>query len=391
MRLLGSLNMPRVFLGNFAFEAELTDPSKSAGVPLLRRTSELAHLWMAIAEECDLLPLPYALEPELLRALADAGLPMPRFIDDLRDAPKTAEFTPWGWSETAVAAAKQARLPMRPPPLDVVRRVNSRCFSLKLEEEWNCGLPGARIVESVEAFREAVAGNPLESKRWIAKAEFGMAGRERVMGQGDTPPEAAINWAAKRFKQNLAIAFEPCVSIVAEAGLQFDIRRTGPPQMVGITPFLSAKTGQFRGCRFDDDDAILDDWDEAAAIGRRAAERIQSLGYFGPLGIDAAKYRDADGKIHVRPLQDINARFTMGRLALGFRRLLQTGESAVWLHQSWAGDSPGNALRDFVASLSKDVRVVRTSPFVSGEAPVSYGTLICIADDASRLGDVMSF
>ncbi|OYW15327.1 MAG: hypothetical protein B7Z55_15100, partial [Planctomycetales bacterium 12-60-4] len=51
-----------------------------------------------------------------------------------------------------------------------------------------------------------------------------------------------------------------------------------------------------------------------------AGNELQAAGYFGPVGIDAMWYRDANGKLACRPLQDINARWTMGRLALGWRR-----------------------------------------------------------------------
>jgi len=39
------------------------------------------------------------------------------------------------------------------------------------------------------------------------------------------------------------------------------------------------------------------------------------------------QYQDENGQLHIRPLQDINARWTMGRLSRGFRKLLQSRES----------------------------------------------------------------
>ena len=66
----------------------------------------------------------------------------------------------------------------------------------------------------------------------------------------------------------------------------------------------------------------------------RIAQRVQQLGYFGPLGIDAMQYRDEAGAIRLRPLQDVNARYTMGRLALGFGRVLRPGWCGTWGHFS---------------------------------------------------------
>ena len=61
-------------------------------------------------------------------------------------------------------------------------------------------------------------------------------------------------------------------------------------------------------------------WSAAVAAATQAAEAVAAEGYFGPLGIDAMQYRAGDGTIAVRPIQDVNARWTMGRLSLGLRR-----------------------------------------------------------------------
>ena len=47
------------------------------------------------------------------------------------------------------------------------------------------------------------------------------------------------------------------------------------------------------------------------AVGKRVAEH----GYRGPFGIDAWRYRDADGETHFHPLGEINARLTFGLVA----------------------------------------------------------------------------
>ena len=51
-----------------------------------------------------------------------------------------------------------------------------------------------------------------------------------------------------------------------------------------------------------------------------AAERLQDCGYFGPLGVDAMRYRLPDGSVHLRPLQDINARWALYEQLAGARQ-----------------------------------------------------------------------
>ncbi|MCA9082192.1 MAG: hypothetical protein KDA58_16640, partial [Planctomycetaceae bacterium] len=47
-------------------------------------------------------------------------------------------------------------------------------------------------------------------------------------------------------------------------------------------------------------------------------------------GIDAMRYRDRSGDLRIRPLQDINARYTMGRIALNWAH--RFGQPGRWVH-----------------------------------------------------------
>ena len=69
---------------------------------------------------------------------------------------------------------------------------------------------------------------------------------------------------------------------------------------------------------------------EFVDVTRRVALELQKLGYFGPLGIDAMIYLASGGRVCVRPLQDVNARWTMGRLAAEWDREPNTGRFAFF-------------------------------------------------------------
>ena len=129
-------------------------------------------------------------------------------------------------------------------------------------------------------------------------------------------------------------------------------------------------------------------WLPAVATGHRVARALQEIGYFGPLGIDAARYRTADGLERLRPIQDINARYTMGRIALGFQRLLKPGEHGSWIHVIWPDTDPGASARWWDAArtaLPEGVRAIRTTPFTVAEQPTRHGTVVLIADTLSQL------
>ena len=177
------------------------------------------------------------------------------------------------------------------------------------------------------------------------KAEYGMSARERILGRGRSISTADEQWVRKRLDSRINVYFEPWVERVGEIGIQIDVLANGRPQLLGITPMLVDERGQYAGSWFAYEESRFSDqqafWPSAIETALEAARHLKSHGYFGPLGIDAMIYRDSDGELKLRPLQDINARWTMGRLSLGWQRLLESGEEGCWLRGSRCEDPAG--------------------------------------------------
>ncbi len=232
---------------------------------------------------------------------------------------------PWGWSQRVRQWGTRNRWRCEGPDLDAVATANSRAFSSALEREWDVGLPHARPIHTLQELNDAIAESTRHNAGWVIKANFGMSARERILGRGTTAAPQAVQWVQKQLAENEAVYFEPWVDRIEEIGVQFTIPKEGEPLLEGITPLLTDQLGTYRGSRFRGISCQLARSDEFAPVldvVTRAAQRIQQLGYFGPLGIDAMRYRTADGEVRWRPLQDINARLTMGRLALGIQRIV---------------------------------------------------------------------
>jgi hypothetical protein len=98
-------------------------------------------------------------------------------------------------------------------------------------------------------------------------------------------------------------------------------------------------------------------------VSERVVRELQRMGYFGPVGIDAARYRNQDGTEFARPLQDINARWTMGCLSLGWSRLASSG---TWRH--------GTPQQFEQAVLKKPQQCLATSPETIGDRVVQHRT-----------------
>lgn len=216
----------------------------------------------------------------------------------------------------------------------------TREWSFELERQLGVALPGAARITRIEEIADVVRrsasqfGESASEHAWVIKANFGMAARERVLGRGPTLSITNERWLQRRLPSDGAVFFEPWLRRRAEIGIQWTLPKIGhgQPELQGITPLLTDKQGGYRGSEFSLDVTVPTEWQCAVDVTQQAALRLQQLGYFGPLGIDAAIYEDSSGRALARPLQDINARYTMGRLALGFRRLLRPGERGVWQH-----------------------------------------------------------
>jgi hypothetical protein len=377
----------RLLWGNFDFEMSLARTPRPVPETVRRTSAELAAAWVAVADESDLVWTPEVIDEGFFEGLSAAGLPRVRPVLRDSDVPAGTELCPWGWTDALRTRAERWHWIWRAPPQHAVREANSRAFSVELEREWGCGLSGACVLADPAELPAALSRLPPEAGRWVLKAEFGMSARERLLGAGRDLTNETRAWLAKRLAGG-AVVLEPCVEIVEEIGLQFDVPEGGgEPRLLGITPLLTDSKGAYRGSRFHAGPLLEHEWSEAVSTCRRAAERLKALGYFGPLGFDAARYRDRDGAIRLRPLQDINARWTMGRLALGFRRLLTSGQCGTWLHVNRPGEIDEQRPWPECARerLPAGARLVPTSPGIVGDRPAGRQSLVLVADSPADL------
>lgn len=361
----------RVFLPNFEFESELArqlDAAVESRAPVAvpahvtRLAALRAGAWLGVAQPGDwLLIADQQLADRWTNWLAETRWRAVRIATTLDAVPSDVVITPWGWTTNVLAhatARSQNGGRTASPPLSSIRQVNSRRWSHQLEQESELGLPGQRLLRPGEDWDEHIAAAPeLAAGRWVLKHEFGMAGRERIVGNGLPDERQRTRWQRWSAAGHAAI-WEPWVDSLGEWSTQWDLEPTGTLRLVGVTQLQSDSYGQYAGSLVR---GVLSDCGALEQIvrwGRMAAERAVQAGYFGPLGIDAMVYR-AGARFAVRPLQDINARWTMGRLALGFRDLGDAADGLTWRHgtpadRQAAEQSFRQAGRGFIVPTSPD-------------------------------------
>lgn len=229
---------------------------------------------------------------------------------DPSDAPQAGEWLVWG-PTARVAMLTGARWPGE----DVMREVNSKVFSHKLAMELGVELRGAFLAESLEEVQLAA-----EKGVFLVKHPLGFSGRERIELRGE-PHEKEVGFILGVLSEGPALV-EPRVQITREWSLQFEISDT--VRYLGSAMLLADDRGQHRG-------HILGmgvPSDHIVEIAKSAAIRVQAAGYFGPLGVDAFEGKLNDLTV-MRPLSELNARMTFGRLAVELGRLIE-GPVAWW-------------------------------------------------------------
>lgn len=245
-------------------------------------------------------------------------------------------FTPWCWTPSAVALGARLGALVDPVPADVVRRVNSKLFSHAIERELGIAIPGAATASSMDELSDAMArGCPGSQDKWVVKSPFGVAARERVLGRGPEIDAASAVWVGRRFALGETLLFEPWLDVVREYGVAIHVNPDATTRVAGISDQETNGAGTITGYRLGrapsrERRAELD------AIAREVGARLFGEGYVGPAGIDALEH--ARG---VRPLLEINARWTFGFVALAVEREHPADVGARWNPDSPWTVSPG--------------------------------------------------
>ncbi|MCR9247690.1 MAG: hypothetical protein NXI31_21905 [bacterium] len=240
-----------------------------------------------------------------------------------RAASRSDEVLVQAWCPTprSRAVAERARLPwLAAPPLTTLQDANHRAFACSLPRRpasgIPAGLPGREFVRTMAALDAILAGEP-PADGWLLKRPFGFSGRDRKRVAaplpGSGPRAADRRWAeASMTSHGVGLLVEPFVDITLEVARHAWLDRGGEP-LIGGTTELAADEG---GAWIDNVELTngLDDSERAAldAAVHEAASQLHMIGYFGPFGIDAYRYRDASGTEHFEPLGELNARYSMG-------------------------------------------------------------------------------
>lgn len=234
-------------------------------------------------------------------------------------------FTPWGWTKSAVALGESTGAIVRHPPLETIARVNSKLWSYALEQELGIALAGSVAMASFEELQAAVSrACPNANDKWIIKSPFGFAARERVLGRGAMLEGAQAVWVRRRLSQGETLLFQSWLDVIREYGVVLNIQTGGEVVIEGISDLQTngAGTGYgyLLGRKIDSNSAL-----ELERTARIVGARLFREGYVGPAGMDALEHTRG-----LHTLLEINARYTMGHVAVAVERETKPLTPVLW-------------------------------------------------------------
>lgn len=342
---------PSIYWFNPLAEQYAADNSAKGSELKSTLASDLAYLPAYLSRKDDLLILDQAPASEFLHKLQSYGFHLPEILTTgaKGTAPaikrKIADLRPWAWSPDSVAFFKDT-LPSVTKPIkadqlwnDERRQLFSKTWSAKWatqhsnQADWLApaevyGKP-AKDLDTLIALREQYQA--LGYSDIVCKAPFGTAANgNRCIKSSDTIDGALLDWLNSIWSIQDELLVEPWLDRVFDCSVQFE-RREDEIKIVAFTRMLNNARGQFRGiltngfCKDIDPDLVRFLMERIEGrpriyhtyenlIAPRLSATLEAINFEGPLGIDTFVYKDPAGTLRLKPIVEINPRYTMGRV-----------------------------------------------------------------------------
>ncbi|MCP5519602.1 MAG: DUF455 family protein [Verrucomicrobiales bacterium] len=290
---------------------------------------------------------------------------------------KFGALRPWAWGPDSVAllrpfaahsALGEADLEARCGPAiaalyskasgaALLSEVLARCPGCPGEDAPVIDAPGSwlcdrqdvgREVRSLEAALAVIAeGRGRGPARLVAKEALGLAGSNAIRLWEPELLESQRRWMAGVLERGQSLIIEPWRDRLLDFSLQYEMGPDGLRRR-GCTGLINDHRGQFQGNHAAPNHARSLPETVAQALPAHPARfawlqrvfdevavaleaRLRAAGYAGPVGIDAFVFRDAQGVPRLKPVVEINPRYTMGRLTLELMRQVAPGSHGLLL------------------------------------------------------------
>ncbi len=350
---------PSVFIFNpfaegFLAEGKQFNPTKSQA----QLADDLQNLPQFLCRQDDLVLTQQKPSVEFLSHIKQAGFPLPEFIalDHVRNLQtrKLGQLRPWAWGMDSFELLKPLFKNVTGETRTNEKRFNDGLKPL-YSKSWSANFLRKIIPKkneltrlcseneiglAVNSLTEALAAiSKIRSRghhKIIIKAAFGVAGNNAMrLFEPEVLPNQ-IRWLENAFAQKRELVVEPWLERLTDFSVQLEMSERGL-KLCGYTGLLNDARGQFIAnfaephhhkripaqiiSRFsepkDISQRLLDFYGE---VFSQLETELRAVDFVGPLGIDAFVYRAANGAVKLKPIVEINPRYTMGRVLVELMR-----------------------------------------------------------------------
>lgn len=335
--------------------------------------ADLASLPQFLASPDDVVLVPSRPSVAFLSNLKNAGFPPPEFVElepgnsgppaALLDR-KLGGLRPWAWGPDSLEllGPLSSKLGSSEGANDTgfhpgIIPLYSKAWSANFLRSFLADLEPAgglcttadtgTVVDTVE---EALAAVDAIRQRGhhnvVVKESFGLAGRNMIRLWEPEVLASQKMWISASLAKGHPLVVEPWLDRVVDFSVHWDM---GPNDLVlrGFTGLVTDVRGQYEAnwaesshrrrppatvlkCfppQIDSRTALLPLYE---SLRSRLEPELRRARYQGPVGIDAFVYHSADGLNRLKPVVEINPRYTMGRLTLELMRRVAPGAAGIF-------------------------------------------------------------
>jgi uncharacterized ferritin-like protein (DUF455 family) len=334
---------------------------------------DLANLPQFLCRRDDIVLVPRRPSVEFLSGLKQAGFPLPEFVE-LGTAPSVAieelsqrklgGLRPWAWGPDSV----ELLAPLQ-PQVTAEARPMLECFNHRIaklySKEWSSAFlreslltfepapwlcttaEAGTVAHDIDGAMEIINAIRLRGHhRVVVKEALGLAGSNAIRLWEATVLDHQLAWMKNVLDHKIPLVIEPWLERQFDFSLQLERTARGL-RLLGYTTLINDAKGQYLGNRAASNHrqqipaAVAELIREPSngidrmqkffsALLDALDEKLEEVDFHGPLGMDAFVYLDNDGRYRLKPVVEINPRYTMGRLTVELMRQVCPGSHGIF-------------------------------------------------------------
>jgi uncharacterized ferritin-like protein (DUF455 family) len=330
---------------------------------------DLANLPQFLCRQDDIVLVESRPSVEFLSGIKQVGFPLPEFVEIKKiqslTQRKLGGLRPWAWGPDSVelfaplfrSLTSQNRSASECFN-DEIARLYSKAWSARIlkklletrgtGEDWLCaehevGVPVDSLAHALEVVANIRARG---HHKVVVKEALGLAGHNAIRLWEPEVPDAQRRWMEKATQNGRSLVVEPWLERLQDFSVQLEMteRRL---QLRGYTGLINDRRGQFQAnyaapnydrripvevtkCFRTPGDIVARLHHLYEEIFSLLEVELRRAGFLGPIGIDAFVYRTAQGECRLKPIVEINPRYTMGRLTVELMKHTAPGSHGLF-------------------------------------------------------------